>query len=219
MEINHLSRENDIKAPIRRFDGFALVGLAILILLAFQAAVTGLRSPSKAPPEPISAAFESSEIRDSHARYPRFRSQSPRPLSAAPAAAIIYPYDSFILTQGPHGGSYGHMAIDLAAGAGTEIKSPIAGKIAALFKDEIGNPTLVIENEIYQVTLLHGLYSVYIGQEVEQGQVIGKESNAGNTTDMLGRSCLGRECGYHTHLNIFDKRIGANVNPLAVLGK
>ncbi len=111
------------------------------------------------------------------------------------------------------------MAIDLAAGAGAEIKSPIAGKIAALFKDEIGNPTLVIENEIYQVTLLHGLYSGFIGQEVEQGQVIGKESNAGYTIDMLGRSCLGRECGHHTHLNVFDRRIGANVNPLSILGK
>ena len=49
------------------------------------------------------------------------------------------------------------------------------------------------------------------------GQVIGSESNQGNTVDWWGRSCRGRDCGYHTHLNIFDKRIGSNVNPLGLI--
>lgn len=132
---------------------------------------------------------------------------------------IAAPYDRYTITQGPHGASYGHMAIDLAAGKGAVIKSPITGKVTALFVDQYGNPTLVIENEYYQVTLLHGKYTVEVGQQVEIGQKIGKESNLGYTTDMAGRPCRNRECGYHTHLNIFDKRLGANINPLDVIGK
>ncbi len=49
------------------------------------------------------------------------------------------------------------------------------------------------------------------------GQAVGVESNKGYTTDMQGRLCTGRDCGYHTHLNIFDKRLGQNVNPLKLI--
>jgi len=64
---------------------------------------------------------------------------------------------------------------------------------------------------------MHGDYIVDAGDSVSKGQSIGYESNLGNTIDMLGRSCRGRKCGYHTHLIIYDKRIGANINPLDVL--
>ncbi|MBN2550155.1 MAG: peptidoglycan DD-metalloendopeptidase family protein [Anaerolineales bacterium] len=128
--------------------------------------------------------------------------------------AIAPPYDHYTLTQGPHGQSYGHLAIDISDGKGAVLKSPINGVVTALFTDDLGNTTLVIENEIYQVIMLHGLYTVSVGEQVALGQPIGKESNQGNTVDALGRSCRGRDCGYHTHLNIFDKRLGANVNPL-----
>jgi hypothetical protein len=74
-----------------------------------------------------------------------------------------------------------------------------------------------IENDIYRVTMLLGVYIVNIGQQVKAGQTIGSESNQGNTTDMQGNSCRNRDCGYHTHLNVFDKRIGANINPLNLL--
>jgi murein DD-endopeptidase MepM/ murein hydrolase activator NlpD len=131
---------------------------------------------------------------------------------------IAAPYENYTITQGPHGASYGHMAIDLAAGKGKPIKSPITGQVTALFVDQYGNPTLVIENEYYQVTLLHGKYTVEVGQQLKIGQKVGKESNLGYTTDMAGQPCWNRECGYHTHLNIFDKRIGANINPLDVIG-
>jgi murein DD-endopeptidase MepM/ murein hydrolase activator NlpD len=133
--------------------------------------------------------------------------------------AIAAPYEHYTITQGPHGFSYGHMAIDLAAGKGAAIKSPINGTATALYIDQWGNPTLVIENDYYQVTMLHGKYKVEVGQEVELGQMVGKESNLGYTTDMYGYSCRDRDCGYHTHLNIFDKRIGANINPLDVIGQ
>lgn len=139
------------------------------------------------------------------------------PVPPAGPTTIVYPYDNFSLTQGPHGFSYGHMAIDIAAGKGAVVKSPIEGKISNLYADEWGNTTLVIENAKYQVTMLHGNYSVAIGDSVALGQQVGTESNNGYTLDMYGNSCRGRDCGYHTHLNVFDKELGTNVNPLEVL--
>ncbi len=126
-------------------------------------------------------------------------------------------YDDYVITQGPHGTSYGHYAIDIAAGAGAEIYSPIHGTVSAVYTDEWGNPTLVIENKVYSVTMLHGNYTVSLGQEVAQGDIVGTESNQGNTYDMAGNSCRNRNCGYHTHLNVFDKRLNSNVNPLDLL--
>lgn len=126
-------------------------------------------------------------------------------------------YDKYTVTQGPHGYSYGHMAIDLSAGKGGIIKSPIYGYVSDRYVDQYGNPTLVLENDFYRVTLLHGKYKVEIGDEINLGQMIGRESNLGLTTDMQGRSCRNRDCGYHSHLNIFDKSLGENINPLEVI--
>ena len=109
------------------------------------------------------------------------------------------------------------MAIDIAAGKGAIIYSPIHGKVSELFIDGVGNPTLIIENEVYRVTMLHGVYSVHIGESVRAGEIVGTESNLGNTTDMQGNSCRNRDCGYHTHLNVYDKQIGTNINPLDLL--
>jgi hypothetical protein len=131
---------------------------------------------------------------------------------------IAIPYDLYELTQGPHGFSYGHQAIDISAGKGAVIKSPINGFVTNIYIDDIYNPTLVIENDIFQVTLLHGVYTVQLGQRLSIGQPIGTESNLGYTEDMFGRPCKDRECGYHTHLNIFDKRLGENANPLELFG-
>lgn len=133
------------------------------------------------------------------------------------ASIFVSLYDTYTLTQGPHGFSYGHMAIDIAAGKGAKIYSPINGVVSDLFTDGLGNPTLIIENENYRVTLMHGIYHVKVRDRLKAGQSIGIESNLGNTTDMQGRSCRNRDCGYHTHLNVYDKRIGANINPLDLL--
>jgi murein DD-endopeptidase MepM/ murein hydrolase activator NlpD len=143
-------------------------------------------------------------------------SQEPAPI-AVDETLISAPYDNYTLTQGPHGYSYGHMAVDIAAGEGSPIKSPIDGLVTALYVDQYGNPTLVLENDIYQITMLHGKYTVAVDEEVRLGQQVGTESNLGYTTDYWGRSCRNRDCGYHTHLNIFDKRTGGNINPLDVI--
>ena len=139
------------------------------------------------------------------------------PIDTADPESFIMPYTTYQLTQGPHGMSYGHYAIDIAAGKGEPIISPITGYVSQLYTDEIGNPTLVIENEVYQVTMLHGDYTVQPGQKVTLGDPLGTESNKGNTRDMNGNSCRNRDCGYHTHLNVYDKQASQNVNPLNLI--
>ncbi len=133
---------------------------------------------------------------------------------------IQAPYANYQITQGVHGYSYGHMAIDLAAGRGEPILSPINGVVTALYVDEYGNPTLNIENDVYLITLLHGDYTVQIGDKLRAGDPVGTESNKGYTMDMQGNLCYNREwCGNHSHLNVYDKRLGSNVNPLDLIGK
>lgn len=131
--------------------------------------------------------------------------------------AVMAPYTEYTVSQGPHGFSYGHAAIDLTAGNGATILSPINGVVTDNFVDYLGNTTLVIDNAIYTVTLMHGNYSVQPGQELTIGQPVGTESNNGNTVDWWGRSCSGRDCGYHTHWNMYDKTLSSNVNPLALI--
>lgn len=142
-----------------------------------------------------------------------------RSISPEEAQAFLAPYDSYSVTQGLHGYSYGHAAVDLSAGDGETILSPIAGEITDYYVDEWNNTTLVIENARYKVTLLHGLYTVSIGDRVQIGDPIGAESNQGNTYDAYGNYCGGSSnCGYHTHINVFDKDLGQNVNPLNLMG-
>jgi len=186
-----------------RVDGFAVLALAFLFFLGFQII------SDRATTQPAMAMDEVS-LED---------------LEAAPLqttdfidySVIGQPYEDYNLTQGPHGFSYGHNAIDISAGKGAEILSPIHGMVVANFVDDLGNPTLILENEIWQITLMHGEYILSTGEQVSLSQVVGYESNLGYTTDMQGRSCQGRDCGYHTHLNIYDKRISANINPMDVL--
>lgn len=132
-------------------------------------------------------------------------------------AMFAMPYANYVITQGLHGQSYGHLAIDLTGGKGAAVLSPIHGEVTALYIDQWNNTTLVIENQRYQVTLLHGLYEAQVGDQVKLGERIGSESNQGYTVDFQGRLCAGRDCGYHTHLNVFDKLLGENVNPLEIV--
>jgi murein DD-endopeptidase MepM/ murein hydrolase activator NlpD len=181
---------------------FVIIPAVLLIMFLGTTALLNLTGGGVASSPPARQAEETLEGSD---------------VAPAGPTTIVYPYDNFALTQGPHGFSYGHMAIDIAAGKGASVKSPIEGKVSDLYVDEWGNTTLVIENSKYQVTMLHGNFSVAVGDSVSLGQQVGIEGNNGYTLDAYGNSCRGRDCGYHTHLNVFDKELGTNVNPLEVL--
>ena len=131
--------------------------------------------------------------------------------------AIALPYDEYFLTQGNHGASYGHAAIDIAAGNGETIKSIINGNVTGLGYDQWGNTYIQIENDYYVALYMHGVYWPVLGEALGAGQPIGTESNIGYTLDMAGNLCAGRDCGYHTHLNVYDKRLGMNIDPLSLI--
>jgi murein DD-endopeptidase MepM/ murein hydrolase activator NlpD len=194
------------------FDVITLAA-AILVILAL---VTGLSRLVLSRPAGTAVSAPTAETAPRSEEAIEERPVAP-PVDLSGPEAFTMPYAQYVLTQGPHGMSYGHFAIDIAAGAGEPILSPINGRVTERFIDGIGNPTLVIENEAYTVTMLHGEYSVGVGEEVRIGEQVGVESNQGNTRDMAGNSCRNRNCGYHTHLNVYDKRAGGNINPLDLL--
>ena len=200
----------------QRFNGISLVAIALIVFMAFNVlADRRSASASAATPPPAEQAIpEDQPITEQEPAAPianQSQTDAPDPNDIRP------PYDEYILTQGPHGQSYGHYAIDLTAGNGAPVLSPINGQVTAHFVDQYGNTTIIIENETWQVLMLHGNYTASVGDQVSIGQQVGSESNNGYTVDWQGRSCRGRDCGYHTHLNVYDKRIGANVNPLEVM--
>ncbi len=183
-----------------KIDGLSITAIALILLLA----VNLLNDAS-----PASGASPTTE-------QPALAS----PTSTPDPVVLAAPYTRYTITQGLHGDTYGHLAIDLGAGEGAPILSPIHGEVTGLYRDEWGNPTLILENEVYLVTLLHGDYHVSVGQSVALGEPVGYESNLGYTTDMAGNPCWEQAgCGYHTHLNVFDKRRGENIDPLALLEK
>lgn len=201
------------------FDGLAF---AAIVLIAFGGLMVfrDIRSRNAEPllvPEVASNETGGESIEPLQERDDVGSGREPLP-NPADDSIIASPYAEYILTQGPHGFSYGHMAIDIVAGKGAKIKSSIHGEVTELYVDQYGNPTLVIENDVYRVTMLHGKYKVAVGEQVGLGQMVGRESNLGYTLDSYGRSCRNRDCGYHTHLNVFDKRVGGNVNPLTLIG-
>lgn len=123
-------------------------------------------------------------------------------------------YEYARLTQGSHGQSYGHDAVDLSGGPGTPLYSPITGKVTKDYVYGLNNTVLVIENECWTITLLHGDHTVKLGDHVQQGELIGFEGNNGNTWSR-GRPCYGADgCGDHAHVNVYSKQLQRNVDPL-----
>lgn len=125
----------------------------------------------------------------------------------------IYPQGTaFVKTQGPHGQNYGHSAIDYSAGNGTDILSPINGVVTAKYVDEYGNPTLVIENQYYVVTMLHmSAIHVELGERVNAGQHVADEGNLGYSLCSNGEKPNGRDCGYHIHIDV-DHQVNGQLN-------
>jgi len=194
-----------------------LIGVVIIIIFVFSSLLEQIGLETAPMTSQGQAVISLSNQQNVETTVANAHSNPPQLFNPSPSQPFIAPYKSYILTQGAHGFSYGHMAIDITAGDGTEIVAPINGRVTQLYIDEYANTVLVIENEQYQVTLMHGNYTVGIGDALQQGQPIGTESNNGYTMDASGNLCYQRECGYHTHLNVFDKLLGININPLDLL--
>lgn len=200
-----------------KIDGMTLAGVAILMLFAVNIVRgwAGEGNPAAAPTNALGTPVA--------IMTPVPEALPPSAESVAPEAdpawhlAIAMPYDEYFLTQGAHGQSYGHLAIDIAAGNGAIIKSIINGVITGVGYDVWGNTFIQVENDNFVVLYLHGVYTPVIGETVLAGQQIGTESNIGYTLDMAGNLCAGRDCGYHTHLNVYDKRVAANIDPLSLI--
>ncbi len=214
-----------------RVNGFSIVALTLVITVGFtvlmdlktqENPLTAVAAPLVIQNTPTSTPFQ-----------PVWETATPTATPALPAyipptptiysepvdifAEIRLPYDDYVLTQGTHGGKYGDAAIDITAGKGMAIVSPIYGVVTKNGHDEWGNTALIIENDKWAVKLLHGDYFVNEGDWVQMGQVVGRESNHGYTIDLQGVSCKKRNCGYHTHLNVFDKQKGENANLIELL--
>lgn len=127
------------------------------------------------------------------------------PSAVQPLTAISLPYTHARISQGLHGCEYGHAALDMV-GVGTEkIVSPCTCTVIQNDYDGLDNTRLVLQNDQYIVTLLHGVYSPQRGDQLISGQLIGWQASLGNST------------GPHTHLNVYDRQAGGNVDPMALL--
>ncbi len=207
-------------------DAMTLVGLAVLLIFAagiFRNSTTRVAADAvPETPNPAAIAAAATEAAAAQAGLPETAPPAEDPAAADALArntAVSVPYDTYFLTQGLHGESYGHLAIDIAAGNGSTIYSIINGTITGTGYDQWNNTYIQIENDVYTVLYMHGVYGLAVGDAVTAGQVIGTESNIGYTLDSYGNVCgyTGRDCGYHTHLNVFDKRLGLNIDPLTLI--
>lgn len=207
-------------------DAMTLVGLAVLLIFAagiFRNSTTRVAADAvPETPNPAAIAAAATEAAAAQAGLPETAPPAEDPAAADALArntAVSVPYDTYFLTQGLHGESYGHLAIDIAAGNGSTIYSIINGTVTGTGYDQWNNTYIQIENDVYTVLYMHGVYGLAVGDVVTAGQVIGTESNIGYTLDSYGNVCgyTGRDCGYHTHLNVFDKRLGLNIDPLTLI--
>ncbi len=206
-----------------RPDGMTIAGIAVLLIFAlslfrgFSSRVAADAAPI--PDSPGAVAATATAAAALQATQAAATPEAPPAVDVAWNEATSLPYDTYFLTQGLHGESYGHLAVDIAAGNGSTIKSIINGTVTGTGYDQWANTYIQIENDFYTVLYMHGVYSLAVGDTVTVGQPIGTESNIGYTLDSYGNVCgyTGRDCGYHTHLNIFDKRLGVNIDPLTLI--
>lgn len=114
----------------------------------------------------------------------------------------IYENGTFLFGSPYHDG----LEVDVTAGAGATIYSPISGAVSCWF-DASNDPVLQIENDQYKVLLLHGEYSVCGNGTVNRGDPVGRESNLGNAV-IAG--------SYHTHVEVCEFKDGkcVEVNPI-----
>ncbi len=131
-------------------DGLALVGLALIAFMGLNLILDYEGSSAKTlVPGEITVQIDLQSpaqggVEDGNVENPIVAEEDAQPQPNKPnQKAFRSPYDDYTLTQGLHGQSYGHNAIDIAAGKGTKIKSPSNGEVVDLFVDQYGNTTLI----------------------------------------------------------------------------
>lgn len=107
-----------------------------------------------------------------------------------------------VLTQVSH---EGHTALDFGVAVGTNVKTTMTGKVTfAGWNNEGYGNLVIIDNGLYKTYYAHlSKIPVYVGQQVNEGEVIGLSGNTGNST------------GPHLHYEI--RKNGIAVNPLYTL--
>ena len=141
---------------LKKLDPMTLVGLAVLLIFVaglFRNSAT--RVAADAVPEvvdPAAVAAAATAAADAQASLPESAPPAEDPAAADALArntAISVPYDTYFLTQGLHGESYGHLAIDIAAGNGSTIYSILNGTVTCTGYDQWNNTYIQIENDGY----------------------------------------------------------------------
>lgn len=98
-----------------------------------------------------------------------------------------------------------HEGTDFVADSGTPIFAVKAGKVtAASYTDSLGNYVAIGHDDGYTSRYLHMIFSiVHVGQEIQQGQVIGYVGSTGDST------------GSHLHLSL--NYAGTYIDPMGLI--
>ncbi len=124
---------------------------------------------------------------------------------------VILPYASPVQPRLVQNGMHGENwpGRDYATPAGTPLVSPVTGTVIRKGTDSYCGPfgcynTFVLfeADDGTQVMLMHGNYTVQVGDRVKQGQSIGSEASNGNSTEP------------HTHISI--KQNGVFIDPVLI---
>ncbi len=98
-----------------------------------------------------------------------------------------------------------HSGIDIAAGAGSEIKAAANGKISAVKSDPRYGLTVVIDHDINEKTFT----TIYCGlQKTADGMIPGKEVKSGDVIGTVGEDIFCEKAqGAHLHFELVENNI------------
>lgn len=99
-----------------------------------------------------------------------------------------------------------HKGVDIAVPTGTALYSAVTGTVTKSYYSDSGGNMIVIKNENgWEITFMHmDSRTVYPGDVIEKGQLVGYSGNTGNST------------GPHLHLQVEDSE-GNPVNPVFIV--
>ena len=128
------------------------------------------------------------------------------PVEGGTISSKFGPRDTFATSNGASSSRW-HKSIDIAAPAGTAIKSVQGGKVTANGWVSGYGWTIEVTHDNGYVSMYHHMQnqsSVAVGTEVKQGQTIGNVGSTGNSTD--------------PHLDLTITKDGTPVDPASLIG-